>query len=152
MTPWVNAQVAYLLAVRLAAATIKDGKAVVGESDPSEYDEIVTKTIDAFSSHVIHTRMRMFTLERESMWWLRLYAWKIDLYPRDWWYRMFIWSCTVASRMSLWWWEIVWCIPRPWGRRPQWQGQSQSHRYQRPLCRSVGQRCQKGSMVIKCPS
>ena len=61
-TPWVNAQVAYLLAVWWATATIEDGKAAAGESDPREYDEIVTtkdnETINAFSSHVIHARIR----------------------------------------------------------------------------------------------
>ena len=60
--PWVNAQVAYLLAVWQATATIEDSKAAARESYPSEYDEIVTikdnETIDAFSSHVIHARMR----------------------------------------------------------------------------------------------
>ena len=39
---------------------MEDGKSVAGESDPSEYDEVVTtkdtETIDAFSSHVIHVR------------------------------------------------------------------------------------------------
>ena len=57
-TPWVNAWVAYLLAVWWATATVKDGKAVMGEAHHSEYDEVVTtkdtETIDAFSSHVIH--------------------------------------------------------------------------------------------------
>ena len=61
-TPWVNARVAYLLVVWQATATIEDSKAVAGESDSSEYDEIVTtkdtKTIDAFSSHIIHAKMR----------------------------------------------------------------------------------------------
>ena len=38
--PWVNARVAYLLAVWQATATIEDGKPE--ESDPSDYDEIVT--------------------------------------------------------------------------------------------------------------
>ena len=37
-------------------------KVASGESDLSEYDEVVTtkdtETIDAFSSHVIHARMR----------------------------------------------------------------------------------------------
>ena len=60
--PWVNAQVAYLIAVQCTTATVEDGKAVTGESDPSEYDEIITtkdtEIIDAFSSHVIHARMR----------------------------------------------------------------------------------------------
>ena len=44
-------------------ATVKNNKFTAGESDPSEYNEVVTtkdtKTIDAFSSHVIHARMRM---------------------------------------------------------------------------------------------
>ena len=61
-TPWVNAQVAYILAVQWATATIEDGKAVAGESDPKEYDRIITtkdtETINAFSSHVIHARTR----------------------------------------------------------------------------------------------
>ena len=61
-TPWVNAQVAYLLAVWWATATIEDGKVVAGKSNPSKYDEVVTtndtETIDAFSSHDIHARMR----------------------------------------------------------------------------------------------
>ena len=51
-TPWVNAHVAYLLAVQWATATIEDAKSV--EPDPSDYDEIVitkeAKIIDAFSS------------------------------------------------------------------------------------------------------
>ena len=59
--PWVNTWVAYLLAVWWDTAKIEDGKAVAEESDPSEYDEIVTtkdtETIDAFSSHVIHARV-----------------------------------------------------------------------------------------------
>ena len=61
--PWVNAQVAYLLTVWWATGTIEDGKVVAGKSYPSEYDEIITtkdaKTTDAFSSHVIHVRMRI---------------------------------------------------------------------------------------------
>ena len=58
--PWVNAWVAYLLALQQATATIEDGEPE--ESDPSDYDEIVTtkeaKTIDAFSSQVIHTKTK----------------------------------------------------------------------------------------------
>ena len=58
--PWVNAWVAYLLAVWWATATIKEDKPK--ESDPSDYDEIVTtkdtKTIGAFTSHIIHAKMR----------------------------------------------------------------------------------------------
>ena len=60
--PWVNTWVAYILAVQLATATLEDGKAVAGKSNPSEYDEIVTtkdtETIYAFLSHVIHARTR----------------------------------------------------------------------------------------------
>ena len=40
---------------------MEDDKAVAGESDPSEYNEVVTpkdtETIDTFSSHVIHVKM-----------------------------------------------------------------------------------------------
>ena len=64
--PWVNIRVAYLLAVRWATAMIEDGKSV--ESDPGDYDEIVTtkeaKTIDAFSSQVIHVKTK--TAHREE--------------------------------------------------------------------------------------
>ena len=60
LIPWLNAWVAYLLAVQWSTATIEDGKPE--ESDPSDYDEIVTtkesKTIDAFSSQVIHAKMK----------------------------------------------------------------------------------------------
>ena len=42
---------------------MENDKVAAGESDTSEYYEVVTtkdtKTIDAFSSHVIHARMRM---------------------------------------------------------------------------------------------
>ena len=58
VTPWVNAQVAYLLAVQWAKATIEGSDPE--ESDHRDYDEIVTtkeaKTIDAFSSQVIHVK------------------------------------------------------------------------------------------------
>ena len=61
--PWVNAWVAYLLAVWWATATVESDKITVGESYLSEYDEVVTakdtKTIDAFSSYVIHARTGM---------------------------------------------------------------------------------------------
>ena len=61
MMPWVNAWVAHLLVVQWATATIEDSKPE--ESDPSDFDEIVTtkeaETIDAFSSWVIHAKMKM---------------------------------------------------------------------------------------------
>ena len=59
--PWVNTWVAYLLAVWWATATVENDKIAAGESDPREYNEVVTskdtKAIDAFSSHIIHVRM-----------------------------------------------------------------------------------------------
>ena len=58
--PWVNAWLAYLLAVQWDTVTIEDGKPE--ESDPSDYDEIVTtkeaKTTDTFSSQVMHAKMK----------------------------------------------------------------------------------------------
>ena len=42
---------------------MENDKFAAGESDPSEYNEVVTtkdtKTIDAFSSHVMHVRIGM---------------------------------------------------------------------------------------------
>ena len=55
-TPWVNAQLAHLLLVWRAAAMVEDGQ-TTGNSNLSGYNKIVltktTKTINAFSSHVI---------------------------------------------------------------------------------------------------
>ena len=60
VTPWVNAWVAYLLAVQQATAAVEDNKLV--EVGPCDYDEIVTtkeaETIDAFSSQVIHIKTK----------------------------------------------------------------------------------------------
>ena len=59
-TPWVNAHVAYLLAVQWVAATKEDCEQ--DESTPGDYDEIVTtkeaKTIDTFSSLVIQVKTK----------------------------------------------------------------------------------------------
>ena len=61
-TPWVNAQVAYLLAVRWATTTVGDDKIATKVLDPVEYDEIVTtkdsEMIGAFSSRLIHARVK----------------------------------------------------------------------------------------------
>ena len=61
-TPWVNAQVAYLLAVWWATTIVGDDKVATGVLDPTEYDEVVTtkdtKMIDAFSSCIIHARKK----------------------------------------------------------------------------------------------
>ena len=59
VTPWENAQVAHLLSVWRAAAMVEDDQ-TAGNSNLGGYDKIVltkhTKTIDAFSSHVIITK------------------------------------------------------------------------------------------------
>ena len=53
-TRWVNAQVAYLLVVQWATATVEDNKVTTKVLDPTEYDEVVTtkesEMIDAFLS------------------------------------------------------------------------------------------------------
>ena len=154
--PWVNSWVAYLLAVWWATATIEDSKVVAGKSNPSEYDVVVTtkntETIDAFSSHVIHARMRTTHIGEGINVMTQALCMEDGSLSRAWWYTTFIWSCAVAVRMSLQWWQIVWHIPRLWGRRPQWWGQLQSHGYQITLCRPVWQRHQKRPTAIKCPS
>ena len=57
---WVNTQVAHLLSVWWATATVEDDEVTAVESDPGEYDQVVTtkdtKTIDAFSSCVIRAK------------------------------------------------------------------------------------------------
>ena len=67
-TPWANAQVAHLLSVQRATATLEDSQAV-GMSSPSEYDKVVVtnniETIDIFSSHVIPMKAeKVYTRER----------------------------------------------------------------------------------------
>ena len=58
--PWVNSQVAYLLVVWQATATMEDDKSV--KLHPCDYNEIVTtkeaETIDAFSSSVIYAKTK----------------------------------------------------------------------------------------------
>ena len=60
VTPWVNACVTYILVVWQVMATIEDG--TVGESDHNDYDDVITtkeaETTDAFSSQVIHIKMK----------------------------------------------------------------------------------------------
>ena len=61
VTPWINTGMAYLLKVQRATGTVEDNKVSAGESDHSEYNEVITtkdaETIDAFLSHVICVRM-----------------------------------------------------------------------------------------------
>ena len=103
--PWVNAQVAYLLVVQWATATVENDKVAIGESDPSEYDEVVTtmdtETIDAFSSCIIHVRMGIaHTREGINVMTQALHAEDEPLFQgltvQD-----NIQSCTVAVRRSL---------------------------------------------------
>ena len=60
VTLWVSAQVAHLLSVWWATATVEDGQ-VDGKSDLSGYDEVVvtknTEAIDAFLSHIIPAKV-----------------------------------------------------------------------------------------------
>ena len=62
VTPWVNACVAYLLAVQQATAMLEDNKVTTRVLDSTEYNEVVTtkgsQTIDAFSSRIIHAQMK----------------------------------------------------------------------------------------------
>ena len=59
-TLWVNTQVAHLLSVQRATATVEDSQ-TAENSGLSEYNEVVitknVETIDAFSSHVIPMKM-----------------------------------------------------------------------------------------------
>ena len=61
-TLWVNTQVAYLLVVRQAMATVGDDKVTTKVLDLVEYDEKVTtkdgEMIDAFLSRSIHARAK----------------------------------------------------------------------------------------------
>ena len=61
-TPWVNAQVAYLLVVRWASATVEDNKVATKVLDSTEYNEKVTtkdcEMIDAFLSRILYARMK----------------------------------------------------------------------------------------------
>ena len=95
--------VAYLLADRWATAMIGDGKS--GESDPSDYDEIVStkeaKTIDAFSSRVIHIKMKTAYREEGINVMTEALCVEDESLPRAWWYRMLIWSYAVAVKTLL---------------------------------------------------
>ena len=62
VTSWVNANVAYLLAVQWATTTLEDNKVTTRGLDSTEYNEGVTtkgsKMIDTFSSKIIHVQMK----------------------------------------------------------------------------------------------
>ena len=69
--PWVNAQVAHLLSVQRATATVEDNQ-TEGKPISSEYNEVVVtknmETIDAFSSCVIPIKAeKVYTGERISV-------------------------------------------------------------------------------------
>ena len=105
VTPWVNAQVAYLLVVQQATSTVEDDKVAAGESDPTEYDEVVTikdtETIDPFSSHILCVRMgKAYTGMGLNVKTQALCDEDGSL-PRVWQYRMLILRCAMAARMLL---------------------------------------------------
>ena len=62
VTPWVNAHVAYLLAVWQVTAMLEDNKVTTRVLDSIEYNEVVTtkgsKMIVAFLSRIIHMQMK----------------------------------------------------------------------------------------------
>ena len=62
VTPLVNTQVAYLLALWQATAMVEDDKVATKVLDPTWFDEIVTtkgsNMIDTFSSKIIHIRTK----------------------------------------------------------------------------------------------
>ena len=49
---------AYVLAVQWATATVENGKVAAGESDPSDYDEVVT-TKDTETINASHPMLYM---------------------------------------------------------------------------------------------
>ena len=76
--PWANAQVAHLLSVWRATATVEDSQAK-GKSSLSEYNEVVItkimETIDAFSSCVIPMKVeKAYTRERINVMTLALWV------------------------------------------------------------------------------
>ena len=154
VVPWVNSQVAYLLVVQQATATIEDIKSV--ESDLGDYDEIVTtkeaKTIDAFSSWVIHTKMKTvhqgegINVMTQSLHvedgslpqGLTVQNAYMELHSGS-------KNVTVVVRNNT-------AYPQTLRRRPQWQGQSWLLGYKNSLCRLVWWRHQRRTMVIRCLS
>ena len=95
-----------LLAVWWATATVEDDKVAAEESDPSEYDEVVTtkdmETIDAFLSHIIHAEIRTaYTGVGLNVMTLP-YVLKMGHYRRAWQYRTLVQSCVMAARMLQW--------------------------------------------------
>ena len=70
---WVNAHVAYLLAVQQATATLEDDKVTTRVLDSTGYDEVVTikgsKMIDTFSSKIIHVQIAPRFDDTECLHW-----------------------------------------------------------------------------------
>ena len=152
MMPLVNAQVAYLLAVWQATATTEDGEP--GESDPNDYDEIVTtkeaKTIDAFSSWFIQVKMKIAHRgEGINVMTQALHAedgsLPQGLTVQNIYTRLHIGSKDVAVVVS-----NSMAYSQTLRKKLQWQGQVRLLGYQNSLCRSVWWRHQK--RTIRHPS
>ena len=105
VTPWVNAKIAYPLAVWQATTTVEDNKVTTKKLDPSEYNEVVitkdSKMIDAFSTRIICASMKTaFTGVRLNVMIQALWA-EEGHCPRVWCYRMPTLRCTMAARVLL---------------------------------------------------
>ena len=104
-TPWVNAWVAYLLAVWRGTAAVEDDKAATKVLDPTEYDEVITtkvsKMIAAFLSKIIHVRTKTaFTGVRLNVMSQPCMLRKGHC-PKVWWYRMPTRRCTIAAEVAI---------------------------------------------------
>ena len=124
-TPWVNAHVASIQAVQWVTTTLESDKVTTRVLDLTEYDEVVTtkgcKMIDAFSSKIIHARMKTaFTGRRLNVMTHALHASEGPL-PLGLMIQNAYTEITMAARMLPLWWETAWHTHRPWGRRSQWQ-------------------------------
>ena len=118
---------------------MENAKIAAGESDPSEYDEVVTtkvtKSIDAFLSHVIHARMGMVhTGEGINMMTKALQAEDGSLPQGLTVQNTYVDLCNGSKNVTV----VVrnnTAYLQTLRKRPWWQGQLESHGYQSPLCR-----------------
>ena len=87
-----------------AIATIEDGNA--GESDPNNYDNIITtkeaKTTDAFSSRVIHAKMKIAYQGEGTNIITQALLVKDGSLPQALQCRTPVWSCARVAKKSLW--------------------------------------------------
>ena len=102
--PWVNAQVAYLLALQQAMATVENDKIAAGSqtlvnmmkwSPPRTQRPLVL-----FHPTLYMPEGGWLIQERGWMWWLGSFMLKMGPYHRVWQCRTLTQSCTRAARMS----------------------------------------------------